>query len=132
MDEDLHLLDSAPEKARAKAYDIVLNGAEVGGGSIRIHSSDVQQKIFKLLGMAEDETELKFGFLLDALKFGAPPHGGIALGLDRITMMLTGTDNIRDVIAFPKTTSGLSLMDGCPSLVDEKQLNELHINIAKD
>ncbi len=132
MDEDLHLLDSAPDKARAKAYDIILNGAEVGGGSIRIHSNDTQQKIFKLLGMSEEETELKFGFLLDALKFGAPPHGGIALGLDRITMMLTGTDNIRDVIAFPKTTSGLSLMDGCPSLVDDKQLNELHINIVKD
>lgn len=129
MDEDIPLLDSSADKARAKAYDIVLNGAEVGGGSIRIFRSDVQQKIFDLLGMTRDEANLKFGFLLDALKFGCPPHGGIALGLDRITMMLSRTDNIRDVIAFPKTTSGLSLMDGAPTSVDSSQLKELGIKV---
>ncbi|MBI5325972.1 MAG: aspartate--tRNA ligase [Ignavibacteriae bacterium] len=131
MDEDIHLLDSESSKARAKAYDIVINGAEVGGGSIRIHNRDIQEKMFKLLGMSNEEAELKFGFLLDALKYGAPPHGGIALGLDRTVMTLTGTDNIRDVIAFPKTTSGLSLMDGAPSNVDETQLKELGLKIIE-
>jgi aspartyl-tRNA synthetase len=130
-DEDMHLLDSEPNKAHAKAYDIVCNGAEVGGGSIRIHDNEIQQKIFSLLGLSDEEAKAKFGFLLTALKYGAPPHGGIALGLDRITMILSGTDNIRDVIAFPKTTSGLSLMDGCPSDVDEKQLKELYLTINK-
>ena len=130
-DEDLNMLDSAPEKAHAKAYDVVCNGSEVGGGSIRIHKNEIQQKIFKLLGLTEEEAKSKFGFLLTALKYGAPPHGGIALGLDRTAMILSGTDNIRDVIAFPKTTSGLSLMDGCPSEVDEKQLRELGLKINK-
>ncbi|TAL68006.1 MAG: aspartate--tRNA ligase [Bacteroidetes bacterium] len=131
MDEDIHLLDTEPAKARAKAYDIVINGAEVGGGSIRIHSREIQEKMFKLLGMSNEEAELKFGFLLEALKYGAPPHGGIALGLDRTIMTLTGTENIRDVIAFPKTTSGLSLMDGAPSNVDELQLKELGLRIVE-
>ncbi len=129
MDEDVHYLDTAPDKARAKAYDLVINGAEVGGGSIRIHDSAVQQRIFELMNLGPQEIENKFGFFTKALKFGAPPHGGIALGLDRLVMTLCGTDNIRDVIAFPKTTSGLSLMDGCPSQVDEKQLGELAISI---
>ena len=129
MDEDVHYLDTAPDKARAKAYDLVINGAEVGGGSIRIHDSAVQQRIFELMNLGPQEIESKFGFFTKALKFGAPPHGGIALGLDRLVMTLCGTDNIRDVIAFPKTTSGLSLMDGCPSPVDEKQLGELAISI---
>ncbi len=129
MDEDLDILESQPEKVRAKAYDIVVNGAEVGGGSIRIHDGSVQSRIFSLLGMSQAEAESKFGFLLDALKFGAPPHGGIALGLDRIVMTLCGTENIRDVIAFPKTTSGLSLMDGAPTVVDEKQLKDLGIKL---
>lgn len=126
-DEDIPLLDSNPSKARAKAYDIIINGAEIGGGSIRIHNPKIQEKMFNLLGMSEKEAETKFGFLLNALKFGAPPHGGIALGLDRIIMTITGTENIRDVIAFPKTTSGLSLMDGAPSYVEPSQLNELGI-----
>ena len=129
MDEDVHYLDTAPDKARAKAYDLVINGAEVGGGSIRIHDPAVQQRIFELMNLGSQEIENKFGFFTKALKFGAPPHGGIALGLDRLVMTLCGTDNIRDVIAFPKTTSGLSLMDGCPSPVDEKQLGELAISI---
>lgn len=127
MDEDVHYLDTAPDKARAKAYDLVINGAEVGGGSIRIHDAAVQQRIFELMNLGPQEIENKFGFFTKALKFGAPPHGGIALGLDRLVMTLCSTDNIRDVIAFPKTTSGLSLMDGCPSPVDEKQLGELAI-----
>ncbi len=131
MDEDIHYLESSPDKARAKAYDLVINGAEVGGGSIRIHDSAVQQQIFKLMNLGEQEIENKFGFFTKALKYGAPPHGGIALGLDRLVMTLCGTDNIRDVIAFPKTTSGLSLMDGCPSLVDDKQLGELAIAVIK-
>lgn len=128
-DEDLHYMDSDPSKVRAKAYDLVVNGAELGGGSIRIHENEVQQKMFNLIGLTSEDAEEKFGYLLKALKFGAPPHGGIALGLDRVVMTLAGTNNIRDVIAFPKTTSGLSLMDGSPSSVDDKQLAELGIQL---
>lgn len=130
MDEDLHLLDTDPSKARAKAYDIVINGAEIGGGSIRIHDSDIQSKMFDAQGLSKEEADSKFGYLLEALKYGAPPHGGLALGLDRIVMTLCGTDNIRDVIAFPKTTSGLSLMDGSPSSVDRKQIKELGLKLV--
>jgi len=129
VDEDIPLLDSNPEKVRAKAYDLVINGAEVGGGSIRIHNGEVQRKMFELIGLDEESAESKFGFLLKALKYGAPPHGGIALGLDRLVMILTGTDNIRDVIAFPKTTTGLSLMDGAPSEVEPSQLDELGLTL---
>lgn len=131
MNEDSELLNSNPAKARAKAYDVVVNGAELGGGSIRIHDQAIQSRMFELLGFTKEDAQSKFGFLLDALKYGAPPHGGLALGLDRIVMTLAGTDNIRDVIAFPKTTTGLSLMDGAPSGVDEKQLKELGISLIK-
>lgn len=129
--EDIEFIDTNPEKLSAQAYDLVVNGAELGGGSVRIHENDIQQKIFKLIGLKEEEAEEKFGYLLKALKFGAPPHAGIALGLDRIVMMLAKTENIRDVIAFPKTTSGISIMDGAPSEVDEKQLKELNICLIK-
>jgi aspartyl-tRNA synthetase len=124
-DEDLPLLESDPGKVRAKAYDLVLNGYEVGGGSIRIHNPDVQQRVFKVLGMSEEQARQRFGFLLDALKSGAPPHGGIALGLDRFAMILGGTSNIRDVIAFPKNQKARDLMTGAPAPVDAKQLKEL-------
>ena len=127
MDEDLPHLLSDPGNARAKAYDMVLNGYEVGGGSIRIHRNDVQSTVFKLLGMEAEDAQRRFGFLLDALKSGAPPHGGIALGLDRWCMLLAGTTNIRDVIAFPKNQKARDLMTGAPAAVDARQLKEVGI-----
>jgi len=125
MDEDLAKLESDTGHVRAKAYDLVINGDECGGGSIRIHSPDVQSRIFAVLGMSPEQARQRFGFLLDALKFGAPPHGGIALGLDRWTMMLSSTGNIRDTIAFPKNQKARDLMTGAPAPVDAKQLKEL-------
>jgi aspartyl-tRNA synthetase len=125
MDEDLTKLESDTGKVRAKAYDLVINGDECGGGSIRIHSPEVQSRVFAVLGMSPDQARQRFGFLLDALKYGAPPHGGIALGLDRWTMMLSNTGNIRDTIAFPKNQKARDLMTGAPAPVDAKQLKEL-------
>jgi aspartyl-tRNA synthetase len=125
--DDLELLESEPLKVRAQAYDLVLNGWELGGGSIRIHDEMTQRRVFSVLKMTREQSEEKFGFFLSALRFGAPPHGGIALGLDRIVAMMTGAASLRDVLAFPKTTSASCLMTGSPSVVDEQQLKELHI-----
>jgi aspartyl-tRNA synthetase len=127
--EDMHLLDSRPYQVRARAYDCVLNGVEIAGGSIRIHERALQERVFEILGMSRDRIQAQFGHLLDAFEYGVPPHGGIASGLDRLMMAMTRTDNIRDVVAFPKTQSHQDLMLGAPSPVDPAQLDELHIQI---
>ncbi|MCQ2423717.1 MAG: aspartate--tRNA ligase [Clostridia bacterium] len=130
MDEDMQYIDSDPGRVRAKAYDIVLNGVELGGGSIRIHSPEVQSKMFEILGMTPEEAETKFGFLLEAFKYGVPPHGGLAFGLDRMIMLLLGVDDIRDVIAFPKVQNASELMSRCPAPADPKALEELSIAVV--
>src|SRR5260370_30451222 len=126
-DEDVDKLENDPGSVRAKAYDMVLNGSEIGGGSVRIHDAAMQARIFQRLGITDEEAKLRFGFFLEALEYGTPPHGGIALGLDRIVATLSGETSIREVIAFPKTASAVDLMAGAPSPVDPKQLRELHL-----
>ena len=132
MDEDLDKLESDPGSVRAKAYDIVLNGTEIGGGSVRIHQADVQSRMFKALGLTDEVANEKFGFLLDAFKYGVPPHAGLAYGLDRLVMLMAKRDSIRDVIAFPKVKDASDLMSEAPGTVDPKQLEELGIAIAAE
>jgi len=128
--EDVHLLDSAPDKVRANAYDMVINGVELGGGSIRIHSSKLQHKIFEVMGFSDEEAQFKFGFLMNAFQYGAPPHGGLAFGLDRCVSLFAGLDSIRDCIAFPKNNSGRDTMSGAPSKIEDNQLNELSLAVT--
>ena len=131
MDEDWHLIDSDPGAVRAKAYDIVLNGVELGGGSVRIHQNDIQEKMFEVIGLKPEEAQEKFGFLLTAFKYGVPPHAGLAYGIDRFAMLMTGAESIRDVMAFPKNKDAVDLMSEAPNVVDGKQLEELSIAILK-
>lgn len=130
MEEDIEMLDTAPEKVRAKAYDITLNGCEIGGGSVRIYQDDIQEKMFEILGFTKEEAYERFGFLLNAFKYGVPPHAGLAYGLDRLVMLMAKTDNIRDVIAFPKIKDASCLLTGAPDVVDDKQLEELFISVT--
>jgi aspartyl-tRNA synthetase len=130
--EDIDFLEKDPGKVRANAYDLVINGVEVGGGSIRIHDSEVQKLMFKILGFTDEEAVKQFGFLLNAFKFGAPPHGGIAFGFDRLVAMFGGQDSIRDFIAFPKNNSGRDVMLDTPSQISKQQLDELHIIIKAE
>src|SRR5690606_25670725 len=129
-EEDVPLLETDRGKVRAQAYDLVLNGYEIGGGSRRVHRREVQEAMFRALGISQEEARNKFGFLLEAFEYGAPPHGGIAFGFDRIVMLLAGCSNLRDCIAFPKTASGSCLLTGAPAPVDENQLKELHIAVT--
>ena len=122
-------LQANPSQALSKGYDVVLNGAEIGGGSVRIHNPEMQQAVFKLLGIGDEEAQAKFGFLLEALKYGCPPHGGIAFGLDRIAALMAGEPSIRDVIAFPKTTTAQCPLTDAPSAISDTQLEELHIGV---
>ena len=128
-EEDVDRLETDPGSVRAKAYDLVLNGSEIGGGSIRIHDSALQARMFKRLGISDEDAKARFGFFLEALEYGTPPHGGIALGVDRIVALLAGESSIREVIAFPKTANAIDLMAGAPSSVDAKQLRDLHLKM---
>jgi aspartyl-tRNA synthetase len=132
MDEDIHLLDSNPAAVRADAYDMVCNGVELGGGSIRIFDPELQAKMFEILGFTPEKAQEQFGFLMNAFKFGAPPHGGLAYGLDRWVSIFAGLDSIRDCIAFPKNNSGRDVMLDAPSSIDEKQLDELKIQLVTE
>jgi aspartyl-tRNA synthetase len=131
-EEDIDKLESSPHEVRAAAYDLVCNGHEVAGGSVRIHHAEIQEKVFKTIGLSDEEANRKFGFLLEALKYGAPPHGGIAFGLDRLVMLLTNCDAIRDVIAFPKTLRATCLLTEAPSPVPESSLMELDLRLQKN
>ena len=131
MEEDLQYIDSDPGRVRAKAYDIVLNGNEIGGGSVRIHQNDIQEKMFEALGFTKERAHEQFGFLLEAFKYGVPPHAGLAYGLDRLVMLMAKQDSIRDVIAFPKVKDASCLMTEAPERVEEKQLQELGIEVAE-
>ena len=130
MEEDLDKLDANPGAVRAKAYDIVLNGTELGGGSVRIFQNDIQEKMFEVLGFTKEQAREQFGFLLEAFKYGVPPHAGLAYGFDRLIMLMTGADSIREVIAFPKVKDASDLMTNAPDTVDDRQLEELGIRIG--
>jgi aspartyl-tRNA synthetase len=132
VEEDLPRLADEPEAVRARAYDLVLNGSEIGGGSVRIHTRERQDQLFRVLGISTEEAEAKFGFLLEGLKYGAPPHAGMALGFDRLVAIMTGAESIREVIAFPKTQRATCPLTGAPSRVDERQLRELGLSLEPD